>query len=38
MKLMLIKSKFLKENPVVKMVHLNTSLDIMITMSLDHYV
>ena len=35
---MLIKYLFLKKNLMVKKVHSNTLLDIMMMMSLDHYV
>ena len=36
--LMLIKYKFLKNNNMVNIIHLNTLLGILIMMSLDHYV
>ena len=36
--LMLIKYQSLKKNNMVKIIHLYTSLDIMIMMLLDHYV
>ena len=36
--MMLIKYQFLKKNHTVQRKHLNTLLDIMIMMSLDHYV
>ena len=35
---MLIKYWFLKKNYMVKNIHLNTSLEIMMMMSTDHYV
>ena len=35
---MSIKYQFLKKNHMVQKVHLNTLLDIMIMMILDHYV
>ena len=35
---MLIKYKFLKKNHMVKKAHLNTLLDIVIMITLDHYV
>ena len=35
---MLMKYFFLKKNHVVKKAHLNTLLDIMTVMTLDHYV
>ena len=36
--LMLIKYKFLKNNNMVNIIHLNTLLGILIMMSLDHFV
>ena len=36
--LMLIRYQFLKKNHTANIIHLNTVLDIMIMMLLDHYV
>ena len=35
---MLIKYDYLKKNNMVNIIHLNTLLDIMIMMLLDHYI